>query len=278
MKHITISFIKKNLPKRSRSSSKIDGGSVLIVGGSKGFFGAGILAALAATRSGAGYTHLMTAIDKFPWLNYPDFIVHPYKISVYKKHINSAIGIGPGMGTENSKKRFLKFLIDNNFSKVVVDGDALTILSKMVVKELPVSWILTPHEGELARLLGISSSIVKKNRLHSVKLAHEKYGCVIVLKGAETLIADSHGIFQVNSGTRALAKAGSGDVLLGVITALYAQGLSPVYSAITGCFIHGFASQLWLKEKKDFLSMRPIDIIDKLPSAIFKIRASSAKK
>jgi len=272
MKKISLNYVKKNLPTRSKVSSKIDGGKVLIIGGSKGLFGAGILAALAATKSGAGYTYLMTDIKEYPWMNFPDFIVHSFSLAKLKEHKASVIGIGPGLGLKDSRKKLLVFLLKNKFEKVVVDGDALTLLSKMSLKKIPSSWILTPHEGELARLLDTTSADVKLNRYHSIKLAQKKYGCVVVLKGAETLIADSNEISLIDAGTTALAKAGSGDVLLGLISALYAQNLTPLQSAQVGCFIHGYTSRIWLKEKNDHLSMRPGDLIERLPKALFKIR------
>ena len=273
MKHVKIRFIKKKLPVRLRQSSKIDGGKVIIVGGRKDLFGAALLAAQAATRSGAGYTHLMCDIDKYPWAKFPDFIVHPFSLVTLKKHVNSVVGIGPGLGTTNDKKKLLLYLIKNKVEKVVVDGDALTMLSKMRLDFLPSTWILTPHEGELARLLDTDSDSIKKNRAKYVQIAQKKYGCIVILKGADTLVASQEALFVVNSGTKALAKAGTGDVLLGVISALYAQGLTSLEAAITGCYIHGHASGLWLKENKDYLSMRPIDLIERLPISIHQIRS-----
>lgn len=214
----------------------------------------------------------MTDLKNYPWIDYPDFIVHTYSLAYLKNHTESVIGIGPGMGMTLQKKKILVHLIKNKFPKVVVDGDALTLLSKMTVNKLPATWILTPHEGELARLLKTTSKKVKNNRLHYVLAAQKKYGCIVILKGAETLVADHQEVLLVNSGTKALAKAGSGDVLVGMISAFYAQGLSPVDAACAGCFIHGHASRLWLKEKNDYLSMRPMDLIEKIPKSLYQLR------
>lgn len=257
---------------RQKTSSKIDGGKVLIVGGGKGLYGAGILAALAATRSGAGYTHLMTDLSKFPWLKFPDFIVHPLLLSELKIHQDSVITMGPGLGLTKNRYRLLRYLLNKTPKKVILDGDALTILSKIKLQKLPATWILTPHEGELARLLSVDSGIIKKNRLSSVELAQKRFGCIVVLKGADTLIATPDEIYIVSSGTTALAKAGSGDVLVGMIAAFYAQKDHALEAALLGTYIHGYASGLWLKKKNDHLSMRPVDLIEMIPKTLLKLR------
>lgn len=265
-------YIKKRLPNRSKLSSKVDGGKVLIVAGGGQFHGAGILSALAATRSGAGYTHLMTDLIKYPWLKFPDFILHKLSVSELKKYANDIVAIGPGLGTGESKKKLLTFLMKVKAEKVIVDADGLTILAAMKKVKLPSSWVLTPHEGELSRLLGVSSSSVKKNRLESLKAAQKKYGCTVLLKGADSVISDGVHLYQVSSGTAALAKAGTGDVLLGMIGAFYAQGLAPVEAAVLGAFVHGKCSADWMKKGNDHLGLRPMDLIEQIPKTLLKLR------
>lgn len=260
------------LPRRSKLSSKIDGGKVLIVAGGRPLYGAGILSALAATRSGAGYTHLMTDLIKFPWVKFPDFILHKFSVRELIKHSQSIIAMGPGLGVDESKKRLLAALLKIKAEKVILDADALTILSSMKNINLPCTWILTPHEGELSRLIGVSSSSVKKDRLKSLKIAQKKYGCTILLKGADSLIADGTHIYQVSSGTVALAKAGTGDVLLGMIAAFYAQGLNSTEAAILGTFIHGKTSADWMKKGNDHLGLRPMDLIEQVPQTLLSFR------
>ncbi len=266
--------IKNLIPKRTRKSNKTDGGKVLIIGGGKGLFGAGVLSALAATRTGAGYTHLFTDLSKFSFLKFPDFIVHPLKLIELKNKNDFAIGIGPGLGTKIAQLKIIKYLINNQFSNVTVDADALTLIAKYKIYPLPKTWILTPHEGELARLLNTKSSLFKNNRKKYLKSAVLKYQCTILLKGQETLIASPaiKKIITTKSGTVALSKAGTGDVLLGIITALKAQGLTSVEACYLGSIIHGTASKLWIKAGQDYLSMRPTDLIDLLPKAILKLR------
>lgn len=264
------------LPKRTKSSNKSDGGKVLIIGGGKGLYGAGILSSLAATRSGAGYTHLMTDLSRFPWIKFPDFIVHPIKISELKNKRDFSIGIGPGLGKEKSRIALLKYLIKNNYEKVTADADALTLIAENDIAPLPASWVLTPHEGELARLLQVKSSKVKANRKKAIELAVKKFKCTIVLKGSETLIysPELKKISTVNSGTPALSKAGTGDVLLGIISAFRAQGLEPEQASILAAYVHGKAAEAYEIEGNDQLSLRPMDLIDKISTIIFLIRNS----
>jgi NAD(P)H-hydrate epimerase len=280
---MAIQQIKALLPKRKKSSNKTTVGTSLIIGGGSGFYGAGLLAALAATKSGSGYTHLLTDLTPLPWLKYPDFIMHPMKLNELKKLLAKvqfidrfAIGIGPGMGINLKNKQMLASLIKQPNLKVVVDADALSILAKYKMYPLPTNWILTPHEGELARLLNCSSLEVKKDRKKALKQAVDQYQCTILLKGACTLIAgpQKKKIQEVKAGTPALSKAGTGDVLLGMITAFLAQGLSNSEAAYLGSFIHGSAARDWENSGNDQLSLRPTDLIEQLPKTIFKIRYS----
>lgn len=245
----------------------------MIAGGGKGLYGAGILTALAATRSGAGYTHLLTDLTQFPWLKFPDFILHPLKISELKNKQDFVIAIGPGLGTTENKRSFIRYLLKNKFQKVILDADALTLLSSMKIKSLPENWILTPHEGELARLIHKTSKQVKRDRVKALLEAQKIYGCIVLLKGSETIVTDSSNlIYLISEGTKALAKAGTGDTLLGIVAAFYAQGVSPLHSAILGPYIHGQCAKVWEKKHNDHLSLRPLDIIDLIPKVLFSLR------
>ena len=265
MKKISQRLVEKLLPTRKKTSNKTDAGSVLIIGGAKGLYGAGVLSAMAATRSGAGYTHLMSDLATFNFSKFPDFIVHPLKLSELKKMKDFSIAIGPGLGKKEDKKKFLKFLYQNQIENVVVDADGLNLIAKMNLYPLPSSWILTPHEGEMARMLGTTSKVIKENRPDSLKKAFKKFKCHIILKGAETLMIDENEkLYVTNIGTPALAKAGTGDVLLGIIAALRAQKLSAKNAMIVATFIHGWCARLWQKEGNNQRSLRPIDLIERL--------------
>ena len=267
-------LVYKLLPKRTKSSNKTDAGKVLIIGGGKGLYGAGILSALAATKSGAGYTHLMTDLAKFPWIKFPDFILHPIKLAELKNKEDFFIGIGPGLGITEKNHRLIKYLIQHNYKNIVADADALSCIAKYDIAPLPPTWILTPHEGELARLLNISSRIIKKDRKHYIKMAQEKFNCTILLKGATTLIInqETKKISAIHEGTPSLSKAGTGDVLLGMIVAFRAQGLAPSEACLGASYIHGKIAQEWEKKGNDQLSLRPTDLIERLPQIIKMVR------
>ena len=267
-------LIYKLLPRRTKSSNKTDAGKVLIIGGGEGLYGAGILSALAATKSGAGYTHLMTDLVKFPWIKFPDFILHPIKISELKNKEDFFIGIGPGLGITEKNHRLIKYLIQHNFKNIIADADALSLIAKYDIAPLPSTWILTPHEGELARLLNISAGVVKKDRKLSIKMAQAKFNCTILLKGAMTLIMnqETKKITAIHEGTPALSKAGTGDVLLGMIAAFRAQGLASADACLLASYIHGKIAQEWEKKGNDQLSLRPTDLIERLPKMIKMVR------
>lgn len=131
MKKITISEIKKILPRRSKYSNKTMGGQSMIIGSSDLYGGAGILSCMGATRSGSGYIHFMSPNKKFKIFDYPDFIFHSVKQSELTDKNEFAIGIGPGLALTTKSQNILKYLIRKKFEKVIVDAGALTILSKM---------------------------------------------------------------------------------------------------------------------------------------------------
>lgn len=267
--HITL---KKWLPERLKHSNKTDGGKVIVIGGGAKFKGAGLLSALSATRAGAGYTHLMTDPTNYPWEKFPDFILHRFSTIELGKLADAVVAIGPGLGLEKNKEKLLRFLLTHNHPKVIVDADALTILSKWKIKKLPSSWILTPHEGELARLLKTPVKKIKEDREQYLKEAYLKYGCTILLKGSETLIASKGKILKFKPGPVALAKAGTGDVLLGIIAAMYAQKECPLEASVAGHLIHSEACKSWLRKGNDHLGLRPLDLIEELPKTIKRLR------
>lgn len=263
---------RKLIPKRKQSDSKIAGGKSLLIAGSEGMFGAAVLAATAAARVGSGFVTLMTDLKKFTSVKNPDFLIADWKNKKISDLSFTAVGIGPGLGGTAHALSLLRQLLKLKPENVVVDADALNLLAKNKIQVLPNTWIVTPHEGELARLLGISAEAIRKDRLASVKSAQKKMGCIVLLKGFKSLVATSDKIFEIQSGNRALAKAGTGDVLTGIITGLLAQGLSAQESACLGAYLHGCLADQWNKDQKDYLSLMASDLLDALPYALKKLR------
>lgn len=263
---------KNILPERKKTDNKTAGGKCLIIAGSRGMFGAAVLAATAAARTGAGYVILMTDQKKFSSVKHPDFLLVDYKKQKLADLKFNAVAIGPGLGQSAHTLKILKQLIKLNVTNVVIDADALNLCAKHQLYPLPSSWVATPHEGELSRLLKVSSSSIKKNRIQSAQKAVKKLGCTVVLKGNQTVVATTKKTFIVNSGNPALAKAGTGDVLTGIIAALLSQDLKPVDAACLGVFIHGWLADQWIKNKKDHLSLMASDLLALLPEALYQIR------
>jgi NAD(P)H-hydrate epimerase len=262
------------LPTRSLRSNKTHGGRALVIAGSKGFSGAAVLAASATARAGAGYTYLATELKNFSSLENPDFLMYALEKQEWKKKKFDSVGVGPGLGMAVRTERIIKYLIKSKIGSVVVDADALTVIARKNIFPLLSSWILTPHSGELARMVGLSAVAIERDRIKAVKIAQKKYGCIVLLKGHETLIATDSEVIKIMAGNPALAKAGTGDVLTGLITGFLAQGLRPVDAARLGAFVHGRAADDWVKSGCDPISLMASDLLQQIPKTLADIRRS----
>lgn len=233
------------LPRRSRLAHKGECGHVLIVGGAPGMSGAVRLAGEAALRAGAGLVSIATHPRHADWLNLarPELMVHAVADAEGLGPLlerADVIAIGPGLGRD-AWGRALWERVCGLPHPLVVDADALNLLA-----ETPFSrsdWILTPHPGEAARLLGVSSAEVQNDRIAAAQSLQRRFGGVIVLKGAGTLIQAPPAAIPVvcSQGNPGMASAGMGDVLTGIIAALRAQGLPPESAARAGVCLHAAA-------------------------------------
>lgn len=260
---ITKNELPSLLPKRAEDAHKYAGGKSLIIAGSQGLWGAAYLSAKACYRVGAGFVYLS---DKTPELTlHPHFLSLPISEDMPLDTF-AAIAMGPGLTlTQEIRKTFSH--IQRHFSKpVVIDAAALPL-----VTELSKDWIITPHEGELAKLINITADEIRADRYKAVRLAQDSFGGIVVLKGHRTLVANDHNTFEIQTGNRALAKAGTGDVLTGMITGFLSQGLKPINATVLACGLHGYLADRWV-ETKDHLSLIASDLIDLLPEAIFTLR------
>ena len=263
-------LIEPILPIREKFDHKGTYGHALLIAGSKGKNGAAILATKAAIRAGAG---LVTAYipkcgTKPIQSANPEVMVVEDEGESMIEHIHytldpSAIGVGPGIGTDpKTASACIKF-VENQERPLVLDADGLNCLAALNgVDKLPKQSILTPHMGELDRLLG------KRYRGEEVydaaRLFAQKHELILVVKGAHSAIYTPSGNVYFNStGTNGMATAGSGDVLTGMITGFLAQGIEPVHAAICGVYFHGKAGEAAALEKSDS-SMTAIDLLDYL--------------
>lgn len=263
---------RKLIPVRKDTANKSAGGKCLIVAGSAGMFGAAVLSATAAARVGAGYVMLHTDAKNFDSCKNPDFLISDSRNGKIAEIEFSAAAIGPGLGKSASALKLLKELLKIKRVSVVIDADALNLFAANISDPLPANWIATPHEAELARLTGLTVATIRKDRIVAAKKAQKKLGCVVLLKGSKTLVATENRVFEMQSGNKALAKAGTGDVLTGIIAGLLAQGCRPEQAACLGAFFHGFIADEWVNEKNDYLSLMAGDLLQRIPKDLAKLR------
>ncbi|HSS71947.1 MAG TPA: NAD(P)H-hydrate dehydratase [Gaiellaceae bacterium] len=216
------------VPRKGERDNKYTAGAVLLVGGSAGMGGAVTLAATAAFRADAGYVTVCSEVE--PQL--VEAVKRPLGDAMEAAAKARALGIGPGLGRSPGKQALVRQLLEETDLPAVVDADALFGLEPFV-RDAPT--VLTPHAGELARLLDRDSAWVDAHRLEAVRAAAERFDCVCLLKGADTLVAaPSEGTLVSRLEHPSLATAGTGDVLTGVISAFLAKGVDARLAAAAG--------------------------------------------
>ena len=269
---------------RNRFAHKGNYGHALLIGGSEGKMGAVLLAVSAMLRSGVG---LATAYvpgcgKKILPVSSPEamteFDSNEQLISQLPKNPEkySAIGIGPGLGTDPATAIVVEKIINESEAPLIIDADALNILSKnkKLLSELPKGSILTPHPKEWERLCGTSANDFERHRLVVEKAG--EWNCVIILKGHHTLVAGPDGKSRYNTtGNPGMAKGGSGDVLTGLLTGLIASGYSAHDASLIGVYLHGLAGDR-AASKLSEEAMIAGDLIDFLPSAWQKLKSTSS--
>jgi NAD(P)H-hydrate epimerase len=273
-----INSVAPMLRRRTTFEHKGDFGHALLVAGSQGKIGAAILAGKAVLRSGAGLLtcHIPGMGAQAMHAALPEAMVSCERSDRVVSEIPDpsgfkAVGIGPGLGTEQATLLALENFLKKNRQRVVIDADAINLISanRKLLDKLPDSAVLTPHPGEFARLAGESSNGFE--RLRKQVAFSQKHNCVIVLKGAYTSVSTPEGkVFFNSTGNPGMATAGSGDVLTGVILGLLAQGYSPENAAVSGVFLHGLAGDI-AADKNCMESMIASDITDNLHAAYTKI-------
>jgi len=240
------------MPERQPESNKGTFGRVLNFAGCKIYPGAAYLSSVAPLKTGAGLVELAApnyVQDKVACLA-PDVIFSETDCYSYleslPKNIDfadySVILAGCGLGNNKFTQKFLKKLIETvkrHSIPVIYDADALNIIAKEDITQLGSKVVITPHPGEMARLMGTEVADVQASREDYARMASQKYGATVVLKGHNTIVACPDGkLFKDISGTSVLAKAGMGDVLAGIIAGLCAQGLNTRQAAVLGVYIH----------------------------------------
>ena len=238
------------VPRRATGDTKYTAGSVLVVGGQPGMTGAACLSALAAFRADAGYVTLAVPSESVSVAE--SLVLEAVKVGwddedavetiAAAAERAGAIALGPGLGRGPGRRALVRSLLETIDLPAVVDADALFELEPF---ERAAVTVLTPHAGELARLLDTDAEWVGAHRLEAARKGAERFGVVVVLKGSDTVVAaPGSGAIVCDLGPPALATAGTGDVLTGVTAAFLAKGLDAQLAATAAAIAHGRAAQL----------------------------------
>ena len=267
---IKLEMIKKFLPKRAENSHKGTYGKAFIVAGSIGLTGAAILTCKAALKSGIGLLKLYIpeSVDTVISSNIAEVITKPLTEAregvislssideIIKDSKNSdVVAIGPGCSNTNELKEIIKRFIIKYKKTLVIDADGLNALSKEVslLNKRVGETILTPHLGEMSRLINKPVEYIEKNKISVAKEFSQKYKVILVLKGARTIISRPNGEIYINlNGNSGMATAGTGDVLTGIITSFVAQGIDSWKACILGVFVHGYTGDYMVEKKGEY--------------------------
>lgn len=282
--------IVKIIPQRSINSYKYSSGKVFALASSKGLTGAAYLCSQSALVSGSGAVILgvpdslnvilakkLTEVMTFPL---PETDEHTFSISGYNKikekiKWSDCLLLGPGVSKNSETLELITKIISENDVPTVLDADGLTAFKNLKIKRRKNKIILTPHLGEFANLLNITTDEVKADFYnHAIKFAKEK-NIILVLKGSPSIITDGQYFYINTTGNPILSTAGSGDVLSGIIASLYSRNVSALNSAIAGVYIHGKCADLLYINKKNNFTYKASDVLNKIPHAVNSILNSN---
>ncbi len=266
---LTAADVRQLIPRRPLTSHKGENGHVLIVAGSRGMPGAAILACLGALKAGAGLVTLASTdnVRAAAARKLPEVMAIPLSgIRTYvRRRTITTLAVGPGLGVGASQRKLVLELIRLRLP-MVLDADGLNNVHS---KDFNVrQTVITPHPGELAKLLAVSTKAVQKDRIQAARSTAKRLGVVCVLKGHRTVISDGRQTLVNPTGNPAMATGGMGDVLTGVIAALLAQGLTSFDAACAGVYLHGLAGDLAKVSDRGLLAT---DLAAHIPRALKKI-------
>ncbi len=284
---VTAAMVRSRLPPRPPDSHKGDYGRVLIIAGSVGFSGAATLAALGALRGGAGLVTVGVPVGIYPIVasKVPEAMPTPLpasdgavaagaldRVKTLAK-ASDIVAIGPGLSQDFGVMHIVTGLLGGD-RRLVIDADGLNVLvgktHLLTQAQKPV--VITPHPGELSRLVEVPVSKIQADRLAAARTAAARFHCIVVLKGARTVVAAPAGdTFIVPTGNPGMATGGMGDVLTGAIAALMGQGMEPIDAAYAGAYLHGLAGDL-IADERGLVGMLASEVADHLPAAIQRVR------
>ena len=260
---------RNKLIKRKIYGHKGNYGRAVLVAGSIGCLGAARLATESCIRSGAGLTTLITSSEGRKLLSgsLVEGMLATFEDNEKVKYLLSkadAVAFGPGIKEDEESMKLLEEIIIDSPSSIIIDAGGINLLSKnkkclCAVKD---KVILTPHPGEMARLIGKDISYVEKNRIECSRAFAKQYKCIVLLKGYNTVITDGKDVFINKTGNSKMASGGMGDTLTGIITALVAQGYSNMDATLLGAYIHGLAAEYSARDRYSIIAR---DLIESIP-------------
>ncbi len=277
--------LRGEIPRTAEPAHKYSAGALLVVAGSRGTTGAPVMVVRGAQRAGCGIVFLGTSEGAAPAVDLALTEALVYGVTEDEEgymgsgaleeileHAGraSALVMGPGTGTGDEGRRLVEGILREVELPVLLDADAITNLAGTdVLAQREAPTVITPHAGELGRLLGSGAKDVSARRLDSARNAAEQHRCCVLLKGSDTLVIEGERVAVNSTGNVALAAAGTGDVLSGVIGALLSRGMDAYEAARAGAWVHGRAAELWLEETgwpaESFVAT---DLLEYLPPAV----------
>ena len=271
---ITEEYVRTVIRKRWLDMHKGDCGKILVIAGSKGMAGAALLCGKACFRAGAGLVRIAIDEELYPIIQtaLPEATCVPRQLTKLDISEYHAIAVGPGLGNYPENEEIIEHILTEYERTVVLDADGLNTLALAgkvkLLRDTKAKVIITPHMGEARRLIPDSS---ETDRLKTVEMLIQEMGTIVVLKGADTIVAGAeHGFFTNTTGNPGMATGGSGDVLTGIIAAIAGQTKNPWDSAKTGVFIHGLAGDIASETFGEY-GMTAMDIAEATAFAIKKI-------
>lgn len=275
----------KIFKRRKRDTHKGDYGHVIVIAGSMGMTGAAYLASEAALLTGSGLVTcaIPKSLNAILAKKLTEVMTLPVedrqkgyflesgsnKILKFAEKADVA-AIGPGISRNSSVEKLVKRLIINLNVPIVLDADGINCIAREadILKKSKSPIVITPHPGEMSRLIGKKVSDIQKNRKNCAEEVSKKYGVTVVLKGMNTIVSSPDGRTYINrTGNPGMASGGVGDVLTGMIASLIGQGLSPFEAAKDGVYLHGLAGDIAAREKGE-ASLRARDVLNNIPKAI----------
>jgi len=274
--------VRPHIAERAAATHKGTYGHVAIIAGSFGRSGAAVMCARGAIRSGAGLVSVATDPEAARVVHAASIesMTLPVDLPASRPEVTTflqgkdSVLIGPGLRDDEETYSFVRDIVAPLEQPVVIDASGLNAFAGHTREINPHSRprVITPHPGEMARLLGVNTSEVVADRIGTARRAAQGCNCIVVLKGHQTLVADREGHVNVNpTGNPGMATGGMGDVLGGMIAAFLARGIDPFDAACSAVYLHGYAGDM-LKEEMGDTGLAAMDLAEKIPLAIKKLR------